>query len=138
MSPVSAFNVEVLPAPLAPIRVTISPAWTLKSIPLTAAIPPYATARPCTVSRGELRRLSMSRASDKRFPAAGESSNRAAEVSRDDAGVALYCHRRALGDFLAVIEHGNTIAQPHDQLYVVFDQQYRGAVGADAFEQQFQ
>ena len=36
----SAFSVEVLPAPLAPIRQTISFCSTAKEMPLTAAMPP--------------------------------------------------------------------------------------------------
>ena len=38
--PVIAFSVVVLPAPLAPIRLTSSPAPTLKETPLTAWMPP--------------------------------------------------------------------------------------------------
>ena len=38
--PVSAFSVVVLPAPLAPIRLTSSPARTSKLMPLTARMPP--------------------------------------------------------------------------------------------------
>ena len=38
--PEMARSVELLPAPLAPINVTISPSGTSKEIPLTASIPP--------------------------------------------------------------------------------------------------
>ena len=38
--PVMAFSVVVLPAPLAPIRLTSSPSWTSKETPLTAWMPP--------------------------------------------------------------------------------------------------
>jgi len=38
--PVMAFSVVVLPAPLAPMRLTSSPWWTSKLTPLTAWIPP--------------------------------------------------------------------------------------------------
>ena len=38
--PAMAFSVVDLPAPLAPIRVTISPAGTSKEIPFTASMPP--------------------------------------------------------------------------------------------------
>ena len=38
--PVTAFSVVVLPAPLAPIRLTSSPSTTLKLTPLTAWMPP--------------------------------------------------------------------------------------------------
>ena len=38
--PVMAFSVVVLPAPLAPIRLTSSPCWTSKLTPLTAWMPP--------------------------------------------------------------------------------------------------
>ncbi len=38
--PVMAFSVVVLPAPLAPIRLTSSPLRTSKSTPLTAWMPP--------------------------------------------------------------------------------------------------
>ena len=39
-SPAMARRVELLPAPLAPIRVTISPSGTSKEMPLTASMPP--------------------------------------------------------------------------------------------------
>ena len=39
-SPAMARRVELLPAPLAPIRVTISPSGTSRLMPLTASIPP--------------------------------------------------------------------------------------------------
>ena len=38
--PVIAFSVVVLPAPLAPIRLTSSPSWTSNETPLTAWMPP--------------------------------------------------------------------------------------------------
>ena len=50
VSPIRARRVEVLPAPLAPIRPTDWPGATVKLTDLTAHTPPYLTARLLTVS----------------------------------------------------------------------------------------
>ncbi len=50
--PVMAFSVVVLPAPLAPMRLTSSPFITSKDTPFTAWMPPYATRKSLTRSKG--------------------------------------------------------------------------------------
>ena len=60
------------------------------------------------------------------------SSKNPSQIGLDDRVIALHRGGHAFGDFLAVVEHGDAIAQPHHQLHVVLDQQDGGAVGADA------
>src|SRR6185295_10040326 len=98
----------------APISVTSSPFPMSRSMPLTALIPPYETVSPLTSSKG------------------------ASQVGGDDGGIAAHLGRGAFRDLLPVIEHGDAIAQPHDEPHVVLDQQQRRAVGADFFEQALQ
>src|SRR5215813_3764384 len=45
----------------------------------------------------------------------------AAEIGLDDGRVALDLGGRAFGDHLAAVEHDDAVAQPHDQLEVVVD-----------------
>src|SRR5687767_9092758 len=99
MRPASAFSVVVLPAPLAPISVTSSPFRTSRSIPFTASMPPYATWRAFT------------------------SSKSASEIRLDDRGIASHFNGRAFGDLASVIEHRYRIAQTHDQLHVMLDEE---------------
>src|SRR5262249_34461901 len=56
----------------------------------------------------------------------------------DDGGVALHLRGNTLGDLLAVIEHGNPVAQAHHEPHVVLDEKQRLAVGADALKQALQ
>src|SRR5215510_1742794 len=98
--PTNAFKVVVFPAPFAPISVTSSPLPMSRSMPLTALIPPYETVRPPT-----------------------SSSKVASQVGGDDGGIAAHLGRGALGDLLPVIEHGNAVAQAHDEPHVVLDQE---------------
>src|ERR1700761_7027092 len=94
--PVIAFMVVVLPPPLEPISDTSSPSRTSKSMPFTAWMPPYATFRPLTFNN--VCAISMSSR---------------AEVGLDHFFVALHFRRGALGDLLAVVEHGHPVAQAH-------------------------
>ena len=55
-----------------------------------------------------------------------------AEVGLDDRRVLLHVVGHAVGDALAVVEHGDPVAQAHDQLDVVLDQQDGDARVADA------
>ena len=50
ISPAMVFSVVDLPAPFAPMRVTISPSSMSNEIPLTALMAPYETARSLTES----------------------------------------------------------------------------------------
>src|SRR5581483_10901696 len=110
-APATAFNVVVFPAPFAPIRHTSSPRATSRSMPFTAAMPPYATLKPRTSSMG------------------------APEVGLDDGRIALHLRGRAFGDPATVIEHGDAVAQAHDELYVVLDEEQRHAARANRLEQ---
>ena len=47
------------------------------------------------------------------------------EVGLDDARVVAHLLRRALGDLLAVVEHGDLLGDAHDDLHVVLDEQDR-------------
>ena len=55
-----------------------------------------------------------------------------AEVGLDDFRVLPHIVRRAVGDALAVVEHGDPVAQAHHQFDVVLDQQDGDACVADA------
>src|SRR5512134_4044665 len=102
-SPASAFSVVDLPAPLAPINVTSSPCATVRSIPFTAWMPPYATRSPLT------------------------SSKRASQVGLDHRRVALHGGRVAFGNLHAVVEHRHAVAQSHHEFHVVLDEEQRDA-----------
>ncbi len=58
-----------------------------------------------------------------------------AQVGLDHFFVLLHVVRRALGDLLAVVEHGDAVAQAHDELDVVLDQQDGAVVVADTVDQ---
>src|SRR5689334_3256687 len=63
---------------------------------------------------------------------------RAAEIGLYHCWVTLYARGLALSDFLTVVEHCNAVAQSHDQLDVVLDEQQRDPVRANLFEQRAQ
>ena len=50
-----------------------------------------------------------------------------AQVRLDDARVGPHVGGRALGDLLAVVEHGDVLGDAHDDLHVVLDQHDRDA-----------
>src|SRR5205823_7359677 len=56
-------------------------------------------------------------------PAARVASGSATEVRFNDALVGLDHARRPLGDLLAVVQHEHGLAEPHDDLHVVLDEQ---------------
>src|SRR6478672_5664286 len=58
-----------------------------------------------------------------------------AEVGLDHLLVRLHLGRGAFGDLLAVVEHGDAVAQAHDELHVVLDQEDGAAVAADAVDE---
>src|SRR5262247_614575 len=105
--PEIARSVEDLPAPLAPIRQTSSPAVTTRSIPRSAMTAPYAAATPSSFSTTW------------------------SEVRADHVGVRLYGHWRALGDHRAVVEHDHGVAESHHDSHVVLDQKHGDATITD-------
>ncbi len=58
-----------------------------------------------------------------------------AEVRRDDEGIVGDLGRGALGDDLALVEHGHPVGELGDDLHVVFDQHHRDAGRAHACDQ---
>src|SRR5579863_6072031 len=99
--PEIVLSVVVLPAPLPPIRATISPASTLNEMPFNTSMCPYDTLKRST--------LSMS------VPPA--------EIGLDHQRIALNVRRRPFGDLLAEIEHCDAVADAHDEPHIVFDQE---------------
>src|ERR1700742_5205948 len=108
-SPEMVLSVVVLPAPLPPIRATISPMSTLNEMPFSTSIWPYDTWRSSILSMA--------------MPPA--------EIGLDDLRIALNVRRRALGDFLAEVEHRDAVADSHHQPHVVLDQQNRDAAALE-------
>src|SRR5689334_12970924 len=98
IEPATPRMVVLLPAPLAPIKVTISPSATWNDTPRTAAISPYASSSPCT-----------------------SSSKLASEVGLDHARVRLHFARRALDQAQAMIHDEHALRHVHHQVHVVLD-----------------
>src|SRR6267142_4547089 len=105
-SPEIVLSVVVLPAPLFPRRVTISPCPTSSPTALSARISPYATSIDSTLSTRPRPR----------------SGSALAEIGLDHARVALDFPWGALGDLLAVIQYGHPVGDFHDHAHVVLDQ----------------
>src|SRR5262247_493660 len=105
-SPEIVLSVVVLPAPLLPRIVTISPRPTSSPTPLSARISPYATSSDSTLSM---------RPRSGRGPAL-------AEIGLDHPRVALDLSRWPLGDLLAVVQHSHAVGDLHDHAHVVLDQ----------------
>src|SRR5690606_23282129 len=98
-SPDTERSVVVLPAPLAPMRQTISPSLTSNEMPLMAWITPKWTFRSLTSSIGRL----------------------LSQVGLDHQRVVADVLGRALTDDGAVVEHVDALADPHDEAHVVLD-----------------
>src|SRR5260370_551777 len=110
--PDMARRVVVLPAPLAPRSATMPPASTLSDTPCSALMGPYAATTPFSSSCAILLRP---------------------QVGLDDARVGLHFARGAFGDHAAEVEHDDAIADSHDQVHVVLDnQQSQVEVGVKA------
>ena len=60
---------------------------------------------------------------------------RRSQIRFDDFRISLHGRGMAFGDFLAVIEHHNAVADVHHQPHVMLDEQQRDAVVADAPDQ---
>src|SRR5215216_156053 len=67
--------------------------------------------------------------------ATSSSMRRAPEIGGDHIAVLLHLRRRAFGDELAEIEHGDAVGDIHHQRHVVLDQQYGDAIRGDLLEQ---
>src|SRR5262245_12958437 len=104
--PEMVLSVVVLPAPLLPRIVTISPRPTWRATPRSAGISPYETSSDSTLS-------TVRSARDCASPA---------EIRLDDPRARLNLPRRALGDLLAVVQDGHAIGDLHDHAHVVLDQ----------------
>src|SRR3990172_4564445 len=115
-SPDIARRVVLLPAPLLPIRVTISPGFTSSETPRSAMMPPYPADTSCSESSGAapfpaVITLTISRASD--F---------LTQVGLDNLRVPLHFGRCALGDFFAVVQDCYPFAHAHHDSHLVFDE----------------
>src|SRR5688572_5049694 len=93
-----------LPAPLAPSRQTNSPSRTSSDTPRRASTAPYRVTTSLTSSMC-LDVLS--------------------EVDLHHGRVGLHLGRRALRDFLAIVEHHHAVGHAHDQPHVVLDDEHR-------------
>src|SRR2546425_527251 len=100
-----------LRAPLAPMRVTISPSATSKERSRTAGTSPYASSRFCT-----------------------SSSKFTAKVGRDHRRVALHFARRAFEQRLAVVHDEHAVGDVHHQVHVVLDHDHGHATPGDLFQ----
>src|SRR2546428_10567832 len=108
-NPTIVLNAVAFPAPLGPITVTISPTPTLSETQdVDRAVAPDEL-----VGGEELRAHTAARVRH----------GSATEVRFDDALVGLDHARRPLGDLLAVVQHEHGLAEPHDDLHVVLDEQ---------------
>src|SRR6185503_5251758 len=106
--PATPRSVVLLPAPLAPIRVTISPSATSKDRSRTAGTSPYASSRFAT-----------------------SSSKRASEVGLDHPRVRLHLARRALEERHAVVHDEHALGDVHHEVHVVLDDDDGGAFFPD-------
>src|SRR6478609_7218690 len=112
--PEIARMVVVLPAPLAPIRVTSSPSSTDNEMPCSASIRPYATFMSLISSRGIVGHP---------------------QVGGDNRGVVADLGRQTFGDLLAELQYHDPVGHPHHQPHVVLDQQHRVPVRPDLADQ---
>jgi hypothetical protein len=62
----------------------------------------------------------------------------AAQVGFDDARIGLHARRRAFGDLLAEVEHGDRVRDRHHDVHVVLDQDDGDAVVADLADDRHQ
>src|SRR6185437_2231103 len=112
--PMTVFNSVLLPAPLAPISATISPAPTVSETPCSTFVRPWPLATPSSSSSADML---------------------ASQIGLDDARIAAHHVARPFGHFLAVIHHHDVIGEAHDEAHVVLDQKHRDAERGDAQHQ---
>src|SRR5688500_5114360 len=108
MMPDIARSVVDFPAPFDPMRVTISPSFTDRSMPFSAEIAPYPATRPATSRSGMAAVFQRARA----------------EVGLDDTRIFLDLGGCAFSDFAAVVEYRDAFANAHHDAHLVFDQHY--------------
>src|ERR1700694_3549526 len=104
-------RVVVLPAPLDPIRATISPLSTATLLARSALIRPSDASTPSRSSR-----------------AIASRSGALAQVGFDHPLVAAHDLGSAFRDLLAVVEHDDPLRYSHDDLHVVLDHEDREAL----------
>src|SRR6187551_1695215 len=114
-SPMIARNVVVLPAPFAPISVTISPSRTEMLILWSTSTPSgYAALTSRTSSNCILNVLRHAALT---------------EISADHFRISADSFRHVISNFLAEIENGNAIRDLHHKRHVVLDDQNGDADG---------
>src|SRR5689334_23231285 len=101
-SPEIARMVVDFPAPLAPIRATISPSPTVRLMPCRAWMRPYINVTSFSSS----------------------SIGRHSQVRRDHSRVVPHLGGRPLSDLLAELQHHDPVGHTHDQAHVVLDEQH--------------
>src|SRR3984957_3313521 len=101
-SPMIAFSMVLLPAPLLPTSATTSPGSTSRLTSSTARTGPYETRTPETSSKGIVARP---------------------QVGVDDVRVLSDFGRRALCDFLAVVQDKDLFAYVHHKPHIVLDEE---------------
>src|SRR6266511_1061227 len=133
--PLMARAAVVLPAPLAPSRVTISPRRTSRLTPWSARTAPYLTATPSTRSSGSptgaAPRAPVGRGAAGRAAGLGGrcdglgGGGGGAEVDGGDLRVAENLAGGALDQLAAPVEHGDPVGAGLDHLDHVLDHQDR-------------
>src|SRR4051812_38364735 len=108
IDPATPRMVVLLPAPLAPIRLTISPSATSKDRSRTAATSPYASSNSSTLR-----------------------SKGTAQVGLDHARVRLHFARRALEEAHAVVHDQDALGDVHHEIHVVLNHDDGRAAFAD-------
>ena len=144
--PLIELRVVLLPAPLPPMRATISPCADLEADPAQGV--DAAVVRVDVLDREDRRRGRVHQASvpaRRRRPVGrrlvgiasrsrsaprrpgGLGGGVASEIGLDDARILLDLLRRPLGDLAAVVEDGDLLGDAHDHPHLVLDEQDRDA-----------
>src|SRR5450759_899986 len=130
-SPTTVRSRVVLPAPLAPMMLTISPRLTCSETWRSTFRPPYpdSTLRNCRTCAGDVAVAATS--------GTNSCSSRifVSQVGAHDLGILLDRQRLALRDLLPLAQHHDLVRDPHDQSHVVLDQQHGHAGIPDATNQ---
>src|SRR2546426_8644258 len=103
--PKTVFSRVDLPAPLAPMMVTMLPACTRTDTPRSTSTSSYPARTSWRSRSGAPSRCST------------------AKVGLDDLRVSADRRRRALGDLLAMVQHHHALGDVHHDLHVVLDQE---------------
>src|SRR5262249_2613048 len=113
--PEIVFNVVLLPAPLAPISVTISPRRTSSETPCRPVTRAQAATTPSSLSPPVL-------------PGT-------AEIGFNDPRIFLDLRRRAVREPASIVEDGDFVAHAHHHVHMVLHQDHGRAIVADAGNQ---